>query len=61
MCKNFGNNRIKISILKRKWGKCVENPHEISGKGRGGGSNEPLFEYHSDAMDKESRASIRGA
>ena len=56
MCKNFGNNRIKISTLKQKWGKCVENPHKIAGKGRGGGSNEPLSEYHSDAMDKESRA-----
>ena len=34
MCKNFGNNRIKISTLKQKWGKCVENPHKIAGKGR---------------------------
>ena len=32
--KNLGNNRIKISILKQKWGKCKGNPHEIAGKGR---------------------------
>lgn len=34
MCKNLGNNLKKISILKQKWGKCVENPHEIAGKER---------------------------